>query len=101
MLRLTDGQIGVLGGLMQDISADNVDGLPGVSDAPGIGAAFKTTTKEYKKTELVIFIQPTIIQNPSLAGDLSSYRQYLNPSRESLLPEPRNIIAPSEGSEAQ
>ena len=101
MLRLTDGQIGVLGGLMQDESRDNVDGLPGVSDAPGIGAAFKTTTKEYKKTELVIFIQPTIIQNPSLAGDLSSYRQYLNPSRESLLPEPRNIIAPSEGSEAQ
>ena len=101
MLRLTDGQVGVLGGLMQDESRDNVDGLPGVSDAPGIGAAFKTTTKEYKKTELVIFIQPTIIQNPSLDGDLASYRQYLNPSRESLLPEPRNIIAPSEGSEAQ
>ena len=86
MLRLVDGQIGVLGGLMQDISADSVDGLPGISDQPGIGAAFKTTTKEYEKTELVIFIQPTIIQNPSLAGDLSSYRQYLNPSRESLLP---------------
>ena len=86
MLRLVDGQIGVLGGLMQDISADGVDGLPGVSNVPGIGAAFKTTTKEYQKTELVIFIQPTIIQNPSLDGDLSRYRQYLNPSRESLLP---------------
>jgi len=87
MLRLQDGQIGVLGGLMQDISADSDRGLPGVSDLPGVlGAAFKTTTKEYEKTELVIFIQPTIIQNPSLAGDLSSYRQYLNPSRASLLP---------------
>ena len=86
MLRLVDGQIGVLGGLMQDISADSVEGYPWISDQPGIGAAFKTTTKEYEKTELVIFIQPNIIQNPSLAGDLSSYRQYLNPSRESLLP---------------
>jgi general secretion pathway protein D len=86
MLRLNDGQIGVLGGLMQDISADRVDGLPGISNQPGIGAAFKTTTKEYEKTELVIFIQPTIVQNPSLDGDLASYRQYLNPSRESLLP---------------
>jgi len=86
MLRLIDGQIGVLGGLMLDISSDGVDGLPGVSNVPGIGAAFKTTTKEYEKTELVIFIQPTIIQNPSLDGDLSRYRQYLNPSRASLLP---------------
>jgi len=99
MLRLQDGQIGVLGGLMLDVSADGVDGLPGVSDVPGIGAAFKTTTKEYQKTELVIFIQPTIIQNPSLAGDLSSYRQYLNPSRASLLP-PEGTL-PLEGSGAR
>jgi len=86
MLRLVDGQIGVLGGLMQDISSDSDLGYPWISDQPGIGAAFKTTTKQYEKTELVIFIQPTIIQNPSLDGDLSRYRQYLNPSRASLLP---------------
>ncbi len=102
MLRLNDGQIGVLGGLMQDTSADSVDGFPGISDVPGVGAAFKTTTKEYKKTELVIFIQPSIIQNPSLNADLSNYRQYLNPSRESLLPPPRPLLPlPAEGSEAQ
>ncbi len=99
MLRLSDGQIGVLGGLMQDVSADSVDGLPGVSAVPGAGAAFKTTTKDYEKTELVIFIQPTIIQDPSLAGDLSDYRQYLNPSRESLLP-PQGTL-PLEGSGAR
>ena len=101
MLRLTDGQIGVLGGLMEDISADSDHGYPGISRVPGVGAAFKTTTKEYEKTELVIFIQPIIIQNPSLDGDLGDYRQYLNPSRESLLPEPSNILEPLEGSEAQ
>jgi len=100
MLILQDGQIGVLGGLMQDISADDVRGLPGVSDLPGaLGAPFKTTTKEYEKTELVIFIQPNIIQNPSLDADLSSYRQYLNPSRESLLP-PQGTSLP-EGTEAR
>jgi len=98
MLRLVDGQIGVLGGLMEDISADAVDGLPGISDVPGAGAAFKTTTKSYEKTELVIFIQPIIVQNPSLDGDLHDYRQYLNPSRESLLP-PQGTLPP-EGTEA-
>jgi len=99
MLILNDGQIGVLGGLMQDISADSDQGYPWLSDQPGIGAAFTTTTKQYEKTELVIFIQPTIIKNPSLAGDLSDYRQYLNPSRESLLP-PQGTLPP-EGTEAR
>ncbi len=102
MLRLQDGQIGVLGGLMQDTSSDNDRGLPGVSDLPGVlGAPFKTTTKEYEKTELVIFIQPTIIHTASLDADLSNYRQYLNPSRESLLPPPRDLFSPAEGPEAQ
>jgi len=101
MLRLNDGEIGVLGGLMQDTSSDDVAGYPGISDVPGIGAAFKTTTKEYKKTELVIFIQPTIIQTASLDADLSDYRQYLNPSRESLLPPPSPFLERIEGWEAQ
>jgi MSHA biogenesis protein MshL len=101
MLRLNDGQIAVLGGLMQDTSADSVDGYPVISDVPGVGAAFKTTTKAYEKTELVIFIQPTIIQTASLDADLNNYRQYLNPSRESLLPPPRSLLPLAEGSEAQ
>ncbi len=99
MLILNDGQIGVLGGLMQDVSADSEQGYPWLSDVPGIGAAFTTTTKQYEKTELVIFIQPTIIKNPSLAGDLSDYRQYLNPSRASLLP-PQGT-SPPEGTVAR
>ncbi len=98
MLRLIDGQVGVLGGLMEDISADSEDGYPWISDQPGVGAIFRTTTKSYRKTELVIFIQPIIVQNPSLDGDLHDYRQYLNPSRESLLP-PQGAL-PSEGTEA-
>ncbi len=101
MLRLNDGEIGVLGGLMQDTSADSDLGYPGISDVPGIGAAFKTTTKQYEKTELVIFIQPTIIQTASLDADLSNYRQYLNPSRESLLPPPKPFSQRFEGWEAQ
>jgi MSHA biogenesis protein MshL len=101
MLRLQDGQIGVLGGLMQDVSADSDHGYPGISDVPGVGAAFKTTTKQYEKTELVIFIRPIIIQTASLDGDLGDYRQYLNPSRESLLPPPSPFSQRLQGLEAQ
>ena len=78
MLRLTNGQIAVLGGLMQDTTTEADRGLPLVSDLPGIGNAFKTTNKDYRKTELVIFIQPIIVRDPSIDGDLDIYQNYLD-----------------------
>ena len=78
MLRLTDGQIGVLGGLMQDQSIDTDNGLPGVKDAPGVGSIFKTRTISQTKTELVIFLQPFVINSPSIETELQQYKQYLN-----------------------
>jgi general secretion pathway protein D len=81
MLRLTNGQIGILGGMMQDKTTDNDRGLPGVSKQPGLGIPFKTTTKEYFKTEIVIFLRPFIIRNPSLDDDLQYYKTFLNPQR--------------------
>lgn len=78
MLRLTDGEIGVLGGLMLDTSNNNDKGLPGVKEQLGIGRLFKETTIVQDKTELVIFIQPFIINTPSLDSDLKDYKQYLD-----------------------
>jgi general secretion pathway protein D len=81
MLRLTSGQIGVLGGLMQDATNDSDRGLPGVSKKPVLGIPFKTTTKDYIKTELVIFLRPLVIRNPSLEDDLQYYKTFLDPQR--------------------
>lgn len=78
VLSLVDGQIGVLGGLMQDEIRDNDAGLPGVKDVGFFGRLFKTVQAEYSKTELVIFIKPTIIRSPSIDGDLEEYKKYLS-----------------------
>ena len=78
VLRLVDGQIGILGGLMTDETSDTDVGLPGVKDLGFFGNLFKTTTTKYTKTELVIFLRPTIIRNPSLDGDLQEYKKYLS-----------------------
>lgn len=78
VLRMTDGQIGVLGGLMTDAASDNDAGLPGVKDAGFFGNLFKTTNAEYTKTELVIFIKPIIISNPNVDTDLKEYKKYLS-----------------------
>ena len=56
----------------------NSDKVPGLSDIPGVGKAFTGKDDLNKKTELVIFLRPTVIGNASLESDeLQSYKQYL------------------------
>lgn len=55
----------VLGGLITTSTKDSVSGIPILSSIPGLGKLFSTTTKEKDRTELVIFIQPTIVGNES------------------------------------
>ena len=76
MLQLKNGEIAVMGGLMQDENRKNDNVIPGLSRIPILGNAFKMAMREYVKTELVIFLRPLIIRNPSLEGDFSSYRQF-------------------------
>jgi len=77
VLRLSDSQIGVIGGLMQDTSRKNTSSVPGVGDVAILGEAFKARDQESTKTELVIFIRPTVVDTASLNGDLQHLRAYL------------------------
>jgi len=78
MLQISSGSTAVLGGLMQDEIQRNSDQVPGLSSIPGVGNVFKGRDDANKKTELVIFLRPTIITNSSLESDeLQSYKQYL------------------------
>jgi len=87
MLRMNNGQIAVLGGLMQDDNRNNTRGIPGLSRLPIVGKAFNTDTIETFKTELVIFLRPVVVRDPSLDGDLELYRPYLD--QESAIPDSR------------
>jgi MSHA biogenesis protein MshL len=78
MLQIGSGSTAVLGGLMQDEIVRNSDKVPGLSDVPGVGKVFTGKNDSTKKTELVIFLRPTVITNASLESDeLQSYKQYL------------------------
>lgn len=82
LLQVNSGNTAILGGLMQDEMQRNTDAVPGVSDVPVVGEVFKGRDYANKKTELVIFLRPTIIKNASLESDeLSTYKQYL-PSQQ-------------------
>lgn len=87
VLKLTDGQIGVLGGLMQDDARTGNRQIPGLSRLPFLGDMFFNTEEvTSNKTELVIFLRPVVIGDPSIETDLEQYRRFLenNPRPQRL-----------------
>ena len=53
----------VLGGLITETSNDNQSGIPILSRIPGIGPLFGTKSKDTSESELIIFIQPSIVRD--------------------------------------
>lgn len=77
VLKLSNGQVAVLGGLIQDRVQNQRDGVPGLSRLPlGAGDLFSYRNDVAAKTELVIFMRPQIVRDASIEGDLKSFRQY-------------------------
>lgn len=78
MLQVNSGSTAILGGLMQDEIQRNSDKVPGLSDIPGVGKVFTGKDDANTKTELVIFLRPTVIPNASLESDeLQRFKQFL------------------------
>jgi general secretion pathway protein D len=77
VIKVQDGQIAVLGGLMREESVQGLDQVPGAGRVPGVGELFKSRSKRRKKSELVIFLRPVIIHDPSIEGDYAQFRAML------------------------
>jgi len=104
-LSVRDRDVIVLGGLQENRQKLGDGSLEGLGDLPLIGGWFGSKRREYTRTELIIFIQPTILTNPSDAAQdtteqidaaMETYalRKYLETSdmdtiyvEESLIPE--------------
>jgi general secretion pathway protein D len=90
-----DGQIIVLGGLIDDNLQDTTEKVPGFGDIPLIGGLFRYKTRNHIKTNLMVFLRPTIIRNNeqsvSLAGDRYDYIR-----NEEIAGQPeRTIVLPN------
>lgn len=64
-LTLDDGAIGVIGGLLSDEERRTIEKIPLLGDIPVVGNLFKSRAKSRSKTNLMIFIRPTIIRTAS------------------------------------
>jgi MSHA type pilus biogenesis protein MshL len=79
VLRVSNGETAIIGGLMENSTDQNSAGIPGLHDVKGVGVLFGTQGKATNKTELVIFLRPRIIDSASLNGDLTDFQRYLKP----------------------
>ena len=100
IMKVGNGQIAVMGGLMQD-SIDNAkDGVPGLSSLPVLGNLFSYRNEANSKTELVIFMRPVVVKDASIDGDYRDYR-YLLPGQAPLNSQPYTEGPPAAAAQPQ
>jgi MSHA biogenesis protein MshL len=79
IVRVTNGQIVAIGGLMKQLDARNRRQVPGLGDVPVVGAAFGNSQGLSDKSELVILVKPTIIKSSAdWMEDLQNTRERIN-----------------------
>lgn len=71
---LDDGQIMVLGGLLQDSYSQGSSGIPGLSSLPGIGSLFRYENRRSTKTNLMVFLRPYIIRDADVGRNITLNR---------------------------
>ncbi len=100
MLRLSDGEVAVMGGLMEDRISNTTNQVPGIGEIPGIGNFFRNRNETSTKTELVIFLKPTIVRDPSINGDYRGFRDQL-PGREFFSDKSGQQMSGAQGAQAR
>lgn len=85
---LDDGQIMVLGGLLQDGYSQSNDAVPWLSDIPGLGALFRNEARSVSKTNLMVFLRPYIIRDSKAGRSITLNRyEFMRRAQGGLQPE--------------
>ena len=81
IVRAREGQVVVIGGLMQEKRIDSDSKVPILGDLPGIGRLFRSTTQEVRKTELVVLLSPTVMVGKKVDEITSRELERLNKTK--------------------
>ncbi len=94
----------VLGGLITESEDKTDDGIPLVSKIPLIGHAFKSSKSNKSRKELIVFIQPTVVENNRELG-LASYSEDLRTDvgeeAAAVFPEAEEVVRKHETKESR
>jgi len=78
VVKARSGQVVVIGGLMQNRTANDDGGVPGLSSIPLLGNLFKQARKENTRSELVILLKPIVVD------DSKTWTDYIRQSQQRI-----------------
>jgi MSHA biogenesis protein MshL len=85
IVRVSDGSIVAIGGLMRQVQNDTRSQVPGVGDVPGVGNLFRNRAQAQAKSELVILLKTSVIHGDATwqqqAREVSERIESLRPQR--------------------
>ena len=89
-----DGQIVVLGGLIEDSVEGGISKVPLLGDIPGLGRLFRYDNRKRVKTNLLIFLRPVVLRSADQAWDVTANRyDYINQrSQDARMPTPFGMV---------
>jgi MSHA type pilus biogenesis protein MshL len=86
VLMVGSGQTVVLGGLMQDDARRNRQQIPGADALAAAGELFRFRDEQVGKSELMVFLRPVVVANPTLESDELRFYQRFLPKPEASTP---------------
>jgi general secretion pathway protein D len=90
-----DGQIVVIGGLIQDSVNDGVEKVPLLGDLPLLGALFQYKTRSRTKTNLMVFLRPTLLRDAQGAQRITNERyDYIVGEQDKVRPAASAVLPP-------
>ena len=87
-----DGNIVVLGGLIDDNYSQAEDRVPLLGDIPVVGNLFRNTNRKRNKTNLMVFLRPVVMRDAAATNQVSSERyEAIRAQQQGLQPE-QNVL---------
>ena len=95
-----DGMVVVLGGLLQDEYSGNQEKVPVVGDVPFFGNLFKSEARSRKKTNLMVFLRPTVVRDATATDRLSMDRyELMRSGMKDSQPVPSQVVPINEAAQ--
>jgi general secretion pathway protein D len=93
-----DGQIIVIGGLLQDQYGNNQEKVPGLGDVPVLGNLFRSEARSRTKSNLMVFLRPVVIRDQPESDALSLDRyDLMRTKQQNTQPAPSGVLKGVEG----
>jgi general secretion pathway protein D len=88
-----DGQILVLGGLIEDKYTENKSKVPLLGDIPYVGALFRSESRTKTRTNLMVFLRPVVMRDTDTANRISLERyDLIRAQQKDAQPQPSSVL---------